>query len=162
MIEHNLWFNNITSLASKKEAADKSGIPFLELYDQLDDGILPEKTVIALARAYDLSPVKALAETGYLTNEEIGIHTDLDTAFSLNNYPILNLNDHLQYSIRELDENIQQALSDIANEVNRGTIEQDDAAGQVNNWLNRLPTFGLIVTPNNKTQYLDIYQSFLD
>lgn len=155
MIEHNLWFNNITNLASKKEAADKSGIPVLELYDQLDDGILPEKTVIALARAYDLSPVEALLHTGYLSEEETASITKDTTPDSADDYPTWALNSHLDHSILE-------AFGDIAEEVNSGRVSPDNATEQINAWLDELPGSLFSNLRSTKAGYLELFETYLD
>lgn len=71
MINHVEWFNKVSQNASGREAALKADITVSTLNRQLSVNHLSAEYVIALARAYDEPPVKALAATGYLLPTEV-------------------------------------------------------------------------------------------
>ena len=73
MTEHKDWFANLTQNASGRAAAELADIAPATMNRQLARNTLSAETVIALARAYGRSPVRALLETGYLLPEETGI-----------------------------------------------------------------------------------------
>lgn len=69
-MEHVRWFARVTNDASGLEASKRSGVTTSTLNRQLKNGHLSPESVIAIARAYDVSPVESLAVTGYLTTKE--------------------------------------------------------------------------------------------
>ncbi|MBV7302915.1 hypothetical protein [Corynebacterium sp. TAE3-ERU2] len=74
MDTHEKWLHTLTGGASGRAAAQKAEISVATLNRQLKAGRLSAENVIALARAYNESPVQALAATGYLSSEEaIGV-----------------------------------------------------------------------------------------
>lgn len=70
MIKHQKWFRDLVDEATERFAAERAGITTSTLNRQLKAGTLSAENVIALARAFQSCPVKALAQTGYLTIEE--------------------------------------------------------------------------------------------
>lgn len=71
MKNHAQWFQHITGHSSGRAAAQRAGLWPATLNRQLNRGELTAETVIAIARAYNHAPTTALAETGFLTPEEI-------------------------------------------------------------------------------------------
>lgn len=70
-MDHKEWYERTTSGASGLEASRRAGLPTSTLNRQLAKGVLSPEFVIELARAYESSPPIALAETGFLTMEEV-------------------------------------------------------------------------------------------
>lgn len=71
MSTHLHWLSRTIGKDSRRIAAERSGIPASTLNLQFRKGSLSSETVIKLARAYGQSPVLALAETGFLTAQEV-------------------------------------------------------------------------------------------
>lgn len=155
MIDHKLWFNTVTNNASVREAAGKCDIPIRTLNEQLNRRIFPEKTVIALARAYDLSPVDALVRTGHLTEEEAGSREEDASPDSADDYPTWALNSHLDYGILG-------AFGDIAEEVNSERVNRDNAIEQIRAWLDELPGSLFNNLRSTKTGYIELFETYLD
>lgn len=89
MTEHKEWFENLTKNASGRAAADLAGISPATVNRQLARNTLSAETVIALARAYGRSPVRALLETGYLLPEETGMPTPEELLQSLSDQQVI-------------------------------------------------------------------------
>lgn len=70
MNTHLTWFQRTTDNASGLEASTKAQISTSTLNRQLNKGQISPENVIALSRAYGISPVESLAATGYLTSTE--------------------------------------------------------------------------------------------
>ena len=69
-MKHNEWFNRITGGASGNAAATKAHLPVASLNRHIAAERLTAEEVIALSRAYGISPVEGLAATGHITHEE--------------------------------------------------------------------------------------------
>ena len=68
--QHTQWFSHLVADDTQRAAAARSGVTNSTLSRQIARGTLSAEIVIALARAYDQSPVHALAATDYLTDAE--------------------------------------------------------------------------------------------
>lgn len=155
MIEHNLWFSTVTNNASVREAAGKCDIPFRTLNEQLNRQILPEKTVIALARAYGISPIEALVRTGYITDEEINNRAEETASPATDDYPTWALNSHFDHGIVE-------AFGDIAEEVNGKRVNHENATAQISAWLDVLPASLFNNLRNSKSGYIELFETYID
>lgn len=89
MKEHKDWFANLTQNASGRAAAELADIAPATMNRQLARNTLSAETVIALARAYGRSPVRALLETGYLLPEETGIPSPDEILQSLSDQQVI-------------------------------------------------------------------------
>lgn len=69
-MKHSEWFNRITGGASGNAAATKAHLPVASLNRHIAAERLTAEEVIALSRAYGISPVEGLAATGHITHEE--------------------------------------------------------------------------------------------
>lgn len=69
-MKHSEWFNRITGGASGNAAATKAHLPVASLNRHIAAEHLTAEEVIALSRAYGISPVEGLAATGHITHEE--------------------------------------------------------------------------------------------
>lgn len=84
MTAHTDWYDELTDHAPRTPAAEKAGISQSTLHNQMNRGRLSVETVLALARAYGRNPVIALAETGYVTPDEVEVGKSVAVAaFSL-------------------------------------------------------------------------------
>lgn len=89
MTEHKEWFEKLTQNASGRAAADLADIAPATMNRQLARNALSAETVIALARAYGRSPVRALLETGYLLPEETGMPSPEELLRSLSDQQVI-------------------------------------------------------------------------
>lgn len=89
MTEHKEWFEKLTQNASGRAAADLADISPATMNRQLARNDLSAETVIALARAYGRSPVRALLETGYLLPEETGMPSPEELLQSLTDQQVI-------------------------------------------------------------------------
>lgn len=89
MTEHKEWFEALTENASGRAAADLADIAPATMNRQLARNTLSAETVIALARAYGRSPVRALLETGYLRPEEVGMPSPEELLQSLSDQQVI-------------------------------------------------------------------------
>lgn len=89
MTEHKEWFEKLTQNASGRAAADLANISPATMNRQLARNALSAETVIALARAYGRSPVRALLETGYLLPEETGMPSPEELLRSLSDQQVI-------------------------------------------------------------------------
>lgn len=89
MTEHKEWFEALTKNASGRAAADLADIAPATMNRQLARNTLSAETVIALARAYGRSPVRALLETGYLFPEEAGMPSPEELLQSLSDQQVI-------------------------------------------------------------------------
>lgn len=89
MTEHKEWFEKLTQNASGRAAADLADISPATMNRQLARNALSAETVIALARAYGRSPVRALLETGYLLPEETGMPSPEELLQSLTDQQVI-------------------------------------------------------------------------
>lgn len=64
-MKHHEWFAKVTS-DSVRSVARTVGLPPRTLATQLEKGRVSPENVIAIAMAYDIHPVRALVDTGYL------------------------------------------------------------------------------------------------
>lgn len=70
-MNHRNWYRRLTGGEAERAAALAAGVTPSTLHRQLAAGQLSAENVISLARAYGQSPVKALAATGHLEQDEI-------------------------------------------------------------------------------------------
>lgn len=71
MSNHRDWFDSITDGASKAEAARRTEIANSTLSHQYRHAAFSATSVIAIAKAYGKNPIRALLQTGYLTQDNI-------------------------------------------------------------------------------------------
>ncbi|WP_075691729.1 helix-turn-helix domain-containing protein [Corynebacterium sphenisci] len=71
MSTHQRWFDDLTDQASRKSAAERADLPVSTLNFQYKRGEFSADVVVALARAYGVSPIVALARTGFITPDEV-------------------------------------------------------------------------------------------
>lgn len=67
------WLKAIGATDSLRDTAEKAGLSHATLSRQITAGRFLIETAIALARAYETSPVAALVVNGHLTEEEAGL-----------------------------------------------------------------------------------------
>lgn len=72
-MEHNEWLKTLPGSPSITSAARTANIQKTTLIRQLDRGVIPPENVIALARAYKVSIVDALVDTGHINEDEVKI-----------------------------------------------------------------------------------------
>lgn len=71
MNNHRDWFDSITGGASKAEAARRTGIANSTLSHQYRHAAFSATSVIAIAKAYGKNPIRALLQTGYLSQDNV-------------------------------------------------------------------------------------------
>lgn len=91
MTNHKEWFDRITDHASGRAAGAAAEIPIATLNRQLGKGELSAEFVIALARAYGISPTAALVQTGYLNADEASELTVAEMAELLTDQDIIRI-----------------------------------------------------------------------
>ena len=75
MTDHLKWIKGLVGNASGRAIANRSQISVATVNRQINKGVFTAEVVIAIARGYGESPVKALVATGYITAKEaIGIN----------------------------------------------------------------------------------------
>lgn len=75
MTDHLKWIKGLAGDASGRAIANRSQISVATVNRQINKGVFTAEVVIAIARGYGESPVKALVATGYITAKEaIGIN----------------------------------------------------------------------------------------
>lgn len=70
MDTHTKWLQRLTNGDSGRAVAIKAGVSVATTNRQISRGEISAENVIAISRAYGQSPVEALAQTGYLTQDE--------------------------------------------------------------------------------------------
>lgn len=88
-MNHNLWYERLTSNATERAASQKSGVTTSTLNRQLAKGVLSPENVIALSRAYGVSPIQGLVSTGYLEANEVSNMSEEELADSLSDRIII-------------------------------------------------------------------------
>ena len=73
-----LWLRTITT-DSQNELSRKVGIPERTLYNQIRKGRLSAENVLKIAEVYNIHPLRALIDNGYV-DEKIGIKTSKPTS----------------------------------------------------------------------------------
>lgn len=68
-MEHIEWLDRTLGNDSRRHAASLIGMPTRTFATQVKKGVLPAETVIAVSIAYDIHPVRALVDTGYLDEQ---------------------------------------------------------------------------------------------
>lgn len=91
MTNHKEWFDRITNYASGRAAGAAAEIPIATLNRQLGKGELSAEFVIALARAYGVSPTASLVQTGYLNPDEASDLTVAEMAELLTDQDIIRI-----------------------------------------------------------------------
>lgn len=82
-MEHNDWFTQTTKNATVNAVANKAGIVQRTLARQIERGHIDAENAIKIAIAYNVHPVRALVDTGYLEEkyaQEVDITTAIQTA----------------------------------------------------------------------------------
>lgn len=69
-MEHQEWLDNLIGDDSRRTAAVRAKTPNSTLARQYENNRLTPEMVIALCRAYELSPISGLIATGYLNSDE--------------------------------------------------------------------------------------------
>lgn len=70
-MSHEEWLAQLVAGDSQRTVAGKVGVQQSKISRQLANGKLNPELVIALARAYEVSPVDALVDTNYLATADI-------------------------------------------------------------------------------------------
>lgn len=70
MSKHDEWLTAVTHGASRRKIAETIKLPQSTFNRKVGKGKVEADAVIAVARAFKVSPVEALVKTGYLTAEE--------------------------------------------------------------------------------------------
>ncbi|WP_052957034.1 hypothetical protein [Mycolicibacter heraklionensis] len=70
MSKHDEWLTAVTHGASRRKIAEAIKFPQSTFNRKVGKGKIEADAVIAVARAFKVSPVEALVKTGYLTSEE--------------------------------------------------------------------------------------------
>lgn len=68
-MEHIEWLDKTLGNDSRRHAASLIGMPTRTFATQVKKEVLPAETVIAVSIAYDIHPVRALVDTGYLDEQ---------------------------------------------------------------------------------------------
>lgn len=129
-MDHNTWYERVTSGATERAAALKSGVTTSTLNRQRAKGELSPESVIALSRGYGVNPVQGLIATGYLLADETANLSEDELADTLSDRALIrSLARRLGEDEQELE---AEAAQDGANVVHfpshDGTIrEWDDA-----------------------------------
>ena len=82
-MKHNDWFTQTTKSDTVNAVANKAGIVQRTLARQIERGHIDAENAIKIAIAYNVHPVRALVDTGYLEEkyaQEVDITTAIQTA----------------------------------------------------------------------------------
>ncbi|MFP7366315.1 hypothetical protein SFC07_11180 [Corynebacterium callunae] len=82
-MNHTTWYERITGNATERAVSLASGITTSTLNRQLAKGVLSPENVIAISRAYGVSPIQGLVSTEYLKPEEVSDMSEEQMADSL-------------------------------------------------------------------------------